>query len=146
MTHDFLSAWLCNGLKLKRWFEANKQSEYDSYQKILYKIIEIVINPYLKEYANYELDPSKIHEIDDGDYQGTLIYLIPYDTYQPSINEYILTAVEYGSCSACDTLLRISKYDEDKPSKEQVHDYMLLALHMVQNCRKLGGCFRFDID
>lgn len=138
MIYTFAEAWTWNSIALRRYFEVSNQSDYDSYQKILYKLIEIVVNPYLKEKADYELDLSKIHEIDDGDYQGTLIYLIPYDTYQPDMNEYILTYVDYGSCSGCDTLLGISGYDEDKPSKEQVREYMLLALHMLQNCRKLG--------
>lgn len=137
MICGFAEAWTLNRLMLRRYFEGNNQSDYDSYQKILYKLIEIVVNPYLKEKADHILALSKIHEIDDGDYQGTLIYLIPYDTYQPDKNEYIITFVEYGSCSGCDTLLGISNYDEGKPTNEQVRDYILLALHMLQNCKEL---------
>ena len=28
-------------------------------------------------------NPNAIHEIDDGDYQGTLLFVIPADDYQP---------------------------------------------------------------
>ena len=43
--------------------------------------------------------------IDDGSYQGTNVFILHYDTYQPSIEEYFVFDNEYGSCSGCDTLL-----------------------------------------
>lgn len=36
-------------------------------------------------------DLSKMTVIDDGDYQGTQIFIIPKDTYQPSVIDYIMT-------------------------------------------------------
>jgi len=48
--------------------------------------------------GNYEgaLDLDGLTEIDDGDYQGTLLYLIPFKTYQPAEYEYLMTYVGYG--------------------------------------------------
>lgn len=39
----------------------------------------------------------------------------------------------YGSCTACDTLLSINEYEEDIPSEQQVEDYMILCLHLLQS-------------
>jgi len=82
-----------------------------------------------------EMDVSKIREIDDGDYQGTLLYIIPEDSYQPST--YYAASVGYGSCSGCDTLQSISEnsYNNEKPSKQDIEDYMRLALHIVQGLK-----------
>ncbi len=82
-------------------------------------------------------DPERIHEIDDGDYQGTLLFVIARGGYQPS--EYWAVMVHYGSCSACDTLQSIRGYFNDKPTEEQVKDYMTLALHVVQGLVEISG-------
>lgn len=63
---------------------------------------EIILN-----HDELELDTTEITEIDGGDYQGTLLFLVPFNTYQPSYNEYLMTYVYYGSCSYCDTLQSI---------------------------------------
>jgi hypothetical protein len=82
-------------------------------------------------------DPGVVHEIDDGDYQGTLIYVIAEKAYQPS--SYWTARVSYGSCSACDTLQSICGYGDDPPNEDQVKDYMTLALHMVESMCPVGG-------
>ena len=81
-------------------------------------------------------DPDRIHEIDDGDYQGTLVYVIGANGYQPST--YWAVMVSYGSCSGCDTLQSIHNYDSGLPTDEQVKDYMTLALHIVQGLEEIG--------
>lgn len=53
---------------------------------------------------NENLFIDRVHEIDDGDYQGTLIYLIPFNSYQPDPEDYLMTFAWYGSCSGCDAL------------------------------------------
>lgn len=88
------------------------------------------------------VDVGSIHQIDDGDYQGTLLYLIPFDTYQPSEYEYLMTHIRYGSCSGCDTLLGITEdYEEDEnedgvPSESQLKDLMILCKDILQNTIK----------
>lgn len=77
-------------------------------------------------------DTERIHEIDDGDWQGNYIYLIPKDTYQPLGSDYLVTQVSYGSCSGCDTIEGIRQYDSGLPNEEQIKEYMTLALHLVQ--------------
>ena len=83
-------------------------------------------------------DPNRIHEIDDGDYQGTLLYVIAADCYQP--NDYWYVRVYYGSCSGCDTLMAtrdMTSWDDPVPNQAQVEAYMTMALHIVQNLKSM---------
>lgn len=83
-------------------------------------------------------DATRVHQINDGDYQGTLVFVIGAEGYQPS--EYWYVKVGYGSCSGCDTLeaIRCGYYDE-APTAEQIDQYMTLALHIVQGLKLMGG-------
>jgi len=131
MITEIIEQWEENKSKLKNYFETTTQNEYNQYKIILKKTFELCF----KEY-----DYNKITEINDGDYQGTLIFLIPKNTYQPTERDYLCTSVSYGSCSSCDTLQRIindsDDYDE-LPNEKQVTEYMTLALHMVQKLKRL---------
>lgn len=80
--------------------------------------------------------PERIHEIDDGDYQGTLIYVIGATGCQP--DEYWYVKVGYGSCSGCDTLQAIGNYGSERPTEDQAKQYLTLALHIVQGLKKMG--------
>jgi hypothetical protein len=75
-------------------------------------------------------DPARIHVIDDGDYQGTLLFIISGSGYQPS--RFWSIKVSYGSCSGCDTFESIREYGSGPLSEQQVQDYWTLMLHMVQ--------------
>jgi len=101
-----------------------KESHPDSYLEIVKAVIEI-----LPEANGEQPDPERIHEIDDGDYQGTLLYIIGAKGYQP--NTYWSVKVVYGSCSGCDTLQSISEYSNEPPTTEQADDYTKLALDIV---------------
>ena len=83
-------------------------------------------------------DPNRIHVIDDGHYQGTLVYVIGAQGYQP--DDYWFVKVNYGSCSGCDTLqgIKESYWGEDGPSEQQLDDYMTLALHIVQRLKEMN--------
>lgn len=104
----------------------------DSYDDVIKAVASI-----LKNEADYDtIDPERIHRIDDGDYQGTLVFVIGASGYQPSTYWYV--KVGYGSCSGCDTLQSISNYSSDAPTPEQTAEYMTLALHVVQGLKKMG--------
>lgn len=125
--------WDANKHLLEEYFKNTPQSEYDSYKAILEKIYELVVI----EKNGDEMDYKKMTVIDDGHYQGTLIFITPTNTYQPSEENYLITHVYYGSCSGCDTLEAIHHYDDGLPSEKQVRDYMMLALHLIQNMKEL---------
>lgn len=81
-----------------------------------------------------EFDEKNIHCYDNGDYQGTLIFVFSLKTYQPGEYEHIVTFANYGSCSGCDTLLRI--FDDDEGDKEAiVNDLKSVVLHILENCK-----------
>lgn len=109
--------------------------EYNEYAKLVRLLFEIVINPYLlvNEENTYNLD--KMTVIDDGDYQGTQLFIIPQDTYQPCQWEYVMTHQYYGSCSGCDLLMGITHYDDGQPDDEQLRELMTLCLHLLQRCK-----------
>lgn len=84
-------------------------------------------------------DPDRITCIDDGDYQGTLLFVIASGGYQP--DTYWAVKVSYGSCSGCDTLQHIQ---EDGPydgpiTDSQVDQYFTLCLHIIQQMVEIGG-------
>ena len=81
-------------------------------------------------------DPERIHQIDDGDYQGTLVYVIGETGYQPSTYWYV--RIGYGSCSGCDTFQEIQDYRSGPLTPQQVEDYMTLMLHIVQGLKQMG--------
>lgn len=140
MIEAIVKQWDANKHKLEEYFATTKQEDYSDYESIVVKLFELVITEIENEWSGTdEFDVSKMTVIDDGDYQGTMIYIIPKDTYQPSVNDYVITDNYYGSCSGCDTLLAISEYEDGLPNKEQVKEYMTIALHLVQKMRWLGS-------
>lgn len=127
---------------VQRW-EENKTAIENEFRKShpenYIDIVRIVVSNITgdDDYYGDNLDPDRIHVIDDGDYQGTLVYVIAEKGYQPDTYWYV--KVSYGSCSGCDTLQAIQGYDYDElPTDEQVKDYMTLALHIVQGIKRMG--------
>lgn len=122
MIKKFVKAWEEKKHLVRAVFEA---AHPGSYLEVVRAVVEIMP----------EMDAERIHAIDDGHYQGTLIFVIPEEGYQPS--SYWFVKVDYGSCSGCDTLERIRNYCDEKPTPEQVDDYMTLALHIVQRLKSM---------
>ncbi len=86
MITEIIKKWEENKLKLEEYFKTTKQEEYQSYEAIVRKIFEICINGSDSKYDNFNLE--KLHVIDDGDYQGTQLFIIPKETDQPSAEDY----------------------------------------------------------
>lgn len=141
MIKDYVDAWNENKDKLEKYFKKTKQEKYETYRDIVEQLIKIVINPYIVkkygEFSDKRLDVDNMKYIDDGDYQGTSIYIIPEQTYQPDVDNYVYTNNYYGSCSGCDTLLAISCYQSGIPAPKQVEGYMTIALHLLQKFKRL---------
>lgn len=129
MISQFVSRWNENKDKLEEIFSEKHPANYE---ELVTEVIKIVTTD---KYGDHAPDPENIVEVDHGDYQGTLLYVIPEKGYQPS--DYYFVKVSYGSCSGCDTLQSISDYSSEKPTKKQVKDYMTLALHIVQGLKEM---------
>lgn len=129
MIKEFVDRFMEKNPELRAVFTEAHPEDY----KAVIKAVVSILNDG-NDYGS--IDPERIHQIDDGDYQGTLVFVIAATGYQPS--DYWYVKVSYGSCSGCDTLEAIRDYSDDKPNEEQVRDYMTLALHVVQGLKKMG--------
>lgn len=146
MIKEFVKAWDENNELLLKEFEQKCPS---SYQDIVEKLVKIVINPYLEKHTEFEypmddgLDIYNMTVIDNGDYQGTTIYIIPFNKYQPSTDDYVFTNNYYGSCSGCDAFQAIENglewgdNNECIPTKESADEFHTLALHLLQSFKWL---------
>jgi len=137
MIKEIINKWEENKYKLEEYFKTTNQEDIGDYKDIVIKLFELVFTELEEDYGTYNFDIKKMTVIDDGDYQGTTIYIIPKDTYEPFINDYLITDNYYGSCSGCDTLKSIRCYEDGLPSKEKVKEYMTVALHLVQKMKWL---------
>lgn len=134
MDELIIKRWENGKENLRKWFETTPQCNYDNYQSIVSALIKYCLN-----FGDCEIRISEEFDVlDHGDYQGTQIFILHENEYQPSSYNYYVFDNYYGSCSGCDTLLGISRYDVGFPTKEQVDGYMTLCLHMVQRMKRLG--------
>lgn len=135
--------WDKNKDKLREAIKNIQDMSDLSYEKLVKLTFDNIFN--IDGGAKYDfiLNTDKITVIDDGDYQGTQLFMIPFDRYQPNSYEYLMTYVWYGSCSGCDTLLGIIDYVHDSPTDEQIDDLMTLCRDLVMHTIKpyMGGLF-----
>lgn len=131
MINDFVQKWDKYKNDLEKYFRETNQDEYDEYSKIVKVLFENVINKDI-DYGEYNTEEMLV--IDDGDYQGTQIFILHRDVYQPGVEDYVYTNTYYGSCSGCDTLKSIQSWGE-LPTEKQIKDYMELSLHLLQKCK-----------
>ncbi len=133
MIQRFVDAFMAKEKELMAWFSKEHPKDYEA---IVRRVIEAVTED--DDLSEFHVpDPERIHVINDGEYQGTLVFVIGAKGYQPS--EYWAVRIYYGSCSGCDTLQGIGSYDDDPPTPEQAREYWTLALHIVQGIKVLFG-------
>ena len=139
MIEQFVSIFMENKGELR---EQLSRKHPDDYKELVTTVVSM-IRDHMDDYGAAP-DPSRIHEIDDGDYQGTLVYVIASSGYQP--DEYWYVKVGYGSCSGCDTLENIlsgnwgheNEAEAQAWKKNAIDQLMTLALHIVQGLKKMG--------
>ena len=130
MIQEFVDRFMAKKPEMEAVFS---EGHPEDYKAVVKAVVQTVAGD---GYGYGHMDAERIHQIDDGDYQGTLVYVIAAEGYQPS--DYWYVKVGYGSCSGCDTLEAIRFYEDGKPSEGQVKQYMTLALHVVQGLKKMG--------
>lgn len=132
MIKEFVKAWDNNKDELEEYIRSHMHDMYMSnYSDLVKLLFNVVINPYVDRKYNTE----NMTTLDHGDYQGTQIFILYENRYQPDVEDYVYTSVGYGSCSCCDTLQGI-QYD-DTTDEEKTNDYMTLMLHLLQHCNKM---------
>jgi hypothetical protein len=127
--------WDKNSKKLEEILKNDTKLNSCDYKYLVEVAFESIFNSDDNEYGE-DLNIKAITEIDNGDYQGTFIYLIPRNTYQPSEYDYLMTYVGYGSCSGCDTLQAIQDWNEGAPTETQLKDFMMLCKDIIINTVK----------
>ena len=149
-----LSQWNKNKDTLKELLSRNTELNDCGYDTLVKLTFNTIFNIDNDTESGIELDIEHITNIDNGNYQGTQLYLIPFNTCQPSEYEYLMTYVNYGSCSGCDTLQSIQSdgdwedYGDNKvPTDKQLNDYMTLCRDLISNTVKpYNGGWRKDED
>ena len=114
--------------------EKDKRSAWD-YNDIVKLVCRYIFNENVTD-KDPKINIEGITMIDNGGYQGTLLFMMPFDTYQPAEYEYLMTYVGYGSCSGCDTLQRIQSdemYYNVNSTDDLIGDYMTLCKDIVSN-------------
>ena len=124
-------AWDKNKDLLENAIRNDKHMNDTDYLGLVQMVVKHILNG-----EKYLFDDKRITQIDDGDYQGTLLFVIPRKTYQPCSDDYLMTYVWYGSCSGCDTLQGITGYASGAANEQQVKDYMTLCKDIVCNMVK----------
>lgn len=133
--------WCKNKNQLKNYLKDN----YEKLNSLIYRDIVKIAFEQIYENKLNALDLEHITEIDNGDYQGTLLFIIPFNTYQPSHCEYLMTYIDYGSCSACDTLQSLQVdyhyYGYEGQAKEdyinqKINGFMYLCKDILCNAIK----------
>ena len=131
MIQEFVNAFMKNKESCKTKLQERHPDNYEDMVRIVLETINEKEDTLHKKPNSF-----RIHEIDDSEYQGVLLFIIPENTFQP-IN-YWAVKVLYGSCSASDVLQNIKGSCSAKtPTEEQLDDYMSLALHIVQGLKKI---------
>lgn len=117
-----------------RLLEQFSDREPDNYADIFKQTIKMMFEESADDYScNSETpDFERITVIDDGDYQGALVFVVASKSYQPS--DYWATRVAYGSCSECDTFGAYSDYDNPEKSAPKM---VTMALHMIESMKKI---------
>lgn len=128
MIQEFIAAFDAHRDTLRAQFKAERPGSYED-------IVRVVVGVLKEVYEYGAPDPDRIVRIDHGDYQGTLLFVIGAQGYQP--NNYWYVKVGYGSCSGCDTLQGICDWDCKEVTDEQANEYLTLALHVVQGLRSM---------
>lgn len=124
MIPEFVAAWEARKTEVRAELE---KFEGPGYIDIVRAVVRI-----LSTEDDYDSpDPGRIHQIDDGDYQGMFVFVIAAKNYQPS--QYWYVQVNYGSCSGCDTLASVLESE----GEVRTDGLMTLALHILQGLKAM---------
>ena len=138
MTRIMKECWDANKDKLRAVLAERTDLNACQYEDLVKLTFETIYNTAVTD-LDRKLDLKHITVVDNGDYQGTLLFFIPFDTYQPSEHEYIMTYVGYGSCSICDVLQRVQSWDnysKETPTEEQLDGFMDICRDLICNAIK----------
>lgn len=92
---------------------------------------------YNSDKTNYWDKMRIVKTVGGKEYSGDYVFLLNFGHDDEKVETMLITYVEYGSCSGCDTLLRIIEWHEGKkPDENQLKDLMLLCKDIITNTVK----------
>lgn len=152
MLKVLVDKWYKNKDKLEQFIIKSDWHTGVTYNTIVKTTFEYIYNSAVPvkdydEYGHYsKIDVDNITEINNGEYQGTLIYVIPFKCmFQPTESDYLITFADYGSCSGCDTIERILNDWNDEITDTQVEDFMMLCKDIITRTTKPYGSGWLDV-
>lgn len=134
-----LRKWNENKDALEQHIRKDKTLNNCGYEYLVKLVVRYIFNGGCEETWE-EYDENNITVVDNGDYQGTQLFIIPKDGYPPCESDYLMTFVGYGSCSGCDALMAIQDWEEKEPTEQQVSDFMTLCRDLVTRTIKPYNC------
>lgn len=134
-----LRKWNENKDALEQHIRKDKTLNNCGYEYLVKLVVRYIFNGGCEETWE-EYDENNITVVDNGDYHGTQLFIIPKDGYQPCESDYLMTFVGYGSCSGCDTLMAIQDWEEKELTEQQVSDFMTLCRDLVTRTIKPYNC------
>ena len=85
MIQEYIDAWNERKDIFEHWLRHCVNANRMSYEDIVRGIVTEVINPTVEDTYSNVLDIGKMRVIDDGDWQGTTIYIIPKTHTNPTL-------------------------------------------------------------
>lgn len=102
------------------------------YKELVKTVLEIL---YDKDDRENSPNIESLVKVSAGGHSGELLFT--FSNCQAYDIKFYYLIIDYGSCGGCDTLEAIKNYSSEPPTKEQLDDYMTLALHIVQRIKEL---------
>ena len=128
-----LEKWNKNRTYLENALREDMSLHNCDYEYLVRLVVRYILNDNVYD-GTWSTD--NITTIDNGEYQGTLLFVIPEETYQPNEYEYLMTYIGYGSCSVCDTLQSIQPWESRALTDEELEGFMTLCKDIVTNIIK----------
>ncbi|MBO5371532.1 MAG: hypothetical protein J6A75_02315 [Lachnospiraceae bacterium] len=130
MNRYCVEKWFENKTYLKTALLNYPDLDTIDYTELMRLCVKHILNAGSSEGLRYEEDIACIYI---GRYQGSILFVIKEDGAL-GVDDVLLSYVEYGSCTYCDTLQHI--LCESKDSMELVNDLMYLCKDLVCNIVK----------
>lgn len=134
MNQTFIKRWERRKDEVRAAFEEKLPEEYKDIVTAVVRALRDEDDDGDEYDYGTDLNTERITEVRYGDYDGTLTYVIGSGTYGGG--RVWCVTIDYGSCSGCDALERISCYYDNEGKAKAVNDLMTLALHIVQGLKE----------